>query len=212
LRRYQVIAIDGPAGSGKSTIAKLLAERIGFVYVNTGAMYRAVALVYKRGKGNPVKIAWELNIRFKGEKIFLGDEEITNKIYTPLVSKLSSDLSAISGVRKALVQKQRELALSFPIIMEGRDIGTVVFPDAEAKFFLTASLEERAMRRKLQLSDPRPIEEIEKEIEIRDRQDSTREDSPLKPADDAAIIDTTGIDIEGVLAFILRELKNKGII
>ncbi len=212
MKRYQVIAIDGPAGSGKSTIAKLLAQRIGFIYINTGAMYRAVALVHKRKKGNPVKIAKELNIMFKGEKIFLGDEEITDKIYTPLVSKLSSDLSAITGVRKALVQKQKELAFSFPIVMEGRDIGTVVFPDAEAKFFLTASLEERAMRRKLQFSDPRPIEKIKKEIEIRDRQDSTREDSPLKPADNATIIDTTGMDIEEVLTLILRELKNKGII
>jgi len=209
LKRFPVIAIDGPAGAGKTTVAKLLAERLGITYINTGAMYRAVALVYKRKNGDPVKIAQEIAIRFRGERIFLGNEDVTNLLYTPEMSMLSSTLSAIPGVRRALVPKQREMANYSPVVMEGRDIGTVVFPDADVKFFLTASVEERAKRRKAQFNDPRPLEEIKREISERDEQDSTREDSPLKPAEDAIIVDTTGVPLEQVVEILLREIEKK---
>ena len=209
MKRFPVIAIDGPAGAGKTTVAKLLAERLGITYINTGAMYRAVALVYKRKNGDPVKIAQEIAIRFRGERIFLGNEDVTNLLYTPEMSMLSSTLSAIPGVRRALVPKQREMANYSPVVMEGRDIGTVVFPDADVKFFLTASVEERAKRRKAQFNDPRPLEEIKREISERDEQDSTREDSPLKPAEDAIIVDTTGVPLEQVVEILLREIEKK---
>jgi len=209
LKRFPVIAIDGPAGAGKTTVAKLLAERLGITYINTGAMYRAVALVYKRKNGDPVKIAQEIAIRFRGERIFLGNEDVTNLLYTPEMSMLSSTLSAIPGVRRALVPKQREMANYSPVVMEGRDIGTVVFPDADVKFFLTASVEERAKRRKAQFNDPRPLEEIKREISERDEQDSTRENSPLKPAEDAIIVDTTGVPLEQVVEILLREIEKK---
>lgn len=209
MKRFPVIAIDGPAGAGKTTVAKLLAERLGITYINTGAMYRAVALVYKRKNGDPVKIAQEIAIRFREERIFLGNEDVTNLLYTPEMSMLSSTLSAIPGVRRALVPKQREMANYSPVVMEGRDIGTVVFPDADVKFFLTASVEERAKRRKAQFNDPRPLEEIKREISERDEQDSTREDSPLKPAEDAIIVDTTGVPLEQVVEILLREIEKK---
>jgi len=209
LKRFPVIAIDGPAGAGKTTVAKLLAERLGITYINTGAMYRAVALVYKRKNGDPVKIAQEIAIRFREERIFLGNEDVTNLLYTPEMSMLSSTLSAIPGVRRALVPKQREMANYSPVVMEGRDIGTVVFPDADVKFFLTASVEERAKRRKAQFNDPRPLEEIKREISERDEQDSTRENSPLKPAEDAIIVDTTGVPLEQVVEILLREIEKK---
>jgi len=209
LKRFPVIAIDGPAGAGKTTVAKLLAERLGITYINTGAMYRAVALVYKRKNGDPVKIAQEIAIRFRGERIFLGNEDVTNLLYTSEMSMLSSTLSAIPGVRRALVPKQREMANYSPVVMEGRDIGTVVFPDADVKFFLTASVEERAKRRKAQFNDPRPLEEIKREISERDEQDSTRENSPLKPAEDAIIVDTTGVPLEQVVEILLREIEKK---
>ena len=209
MKRFPVIAIDGPAGAGKTTVAKLLAERLGITYINTGAMYRAVALVYKRKNGDPVKIAQEIAIRFRGERIFLGNEDVTNLLYTSEMSMLSSTLSAIPGVRRALVPKQREMANYSPVVMEGRDIGTVVFPDADVKFFLTASVEERAKRRKAQFNDPRPLEEIKREISERDEQDSTREDSPLKPAEDAIIVDTTGVPLEQVVEILLREIEKK---
>lgn len=212
MKRYPVIAIDGPAGAGKTTVAKLLAERLNITYVNTGAMYRAVALIYRRrNDGDPVEIAESLKIEFRGDRVFLEGEDITDELYTPEMSKLSSDLSAISGVRRALVTRQREQALSGPVVMEGRDIGTVVFPDAEVKFFLTASSEERARRRKQQFGDPRPLEEIKKEIEERDLQDSTRADSPLCPAEDAIVIDTTGVPLERVLEILIKHIREKGL-
>lgn len=210
MKRYPVIAIDGPAGAGKTTVAKLLAKRLNITYVNTGAMYRAVALIYKRRDGNPVEIAKSLKIDFRGDRVFLEGEDITDELYTPEMSKLSSDLSAISGVRRALVEKQREQAFLGPIVMEGRDIGTVVFPDAEVKFFLTASAEERARRRKEQFGDPRPLEEIRREIEERDLQDSTRADSPLRPAEDAVVIDTTGLPLDRVIEILIGYIRERG--
>lgn len=207
--RFPVIAIDGPAGAGKSTLAKLLAERLGFVYVNTGAMYRAVAYVMKHCKiCDPVEAAAKIDIRFEKDRIFLSGLDVTEDLYTPEISMLSSEISALSGVRKELVKKQREIAKRFPVVMEGRDIGTVVFPDAEVKLFLTASAYERARRRKRQFNDPRSVEEIAAEIKKRDEQDSSRADSPLKIPEDAILIVTTDLNIEEVLEralFIIRK-------
>ncbi len=208
--RFPVIAIDGPAGAGKSTVAKLLAQRLGFIYVNTGAMYRAVAYIMKNCEiCDPVEAAAHLNITFKNDRILLDGEDVTEKLYTPEISMLSSSISALSGVRRELVKKQREFAKRYPVVMEGRDIGTVVFPDAEVKLYLTASAYERARRRKKQFNDPRPIEEIAEELRKRDEQDSTREDSPLKVPEDAYVIVTTDLSINEVLDRIIHIVKRK---
>ncbi len=207
--RNPVIAIDGPAGAGKSTLARLLAERLGFVYVNTGAMYRAVALLWKETGEEPEKIARQLDFEMRGDRVFVGERDVTELLYTPEISDLSSRVSTRPGVRRALVDLQRAQREKYPVVMEGRDIGTVVFPDAEVKFYITASSRERARRRKLQFNDPRPLEVIEREIKIRDERDSTREDSPLRRAPDAVFIDTTDLSIEEVLKLMEKFAKEK---
>ncbi len=210
--RNPAIAIDGPAGAGKSTLAKLLAERLGFVYVNTGAMYRAVALLWKETGEEPEKIARHLDFEMRGDRVFVGGRDVTDLLYTPEISDLSSKVSTIPGVRRALVALQRAQREKYPVVMEGRDIGTVVFTDAEVKFYITASSRERARRRKLQFNDPRPLKVIEEEIRKRDERDSTREDSPLRRAPDAILIDTTNLRVEEVLRlmekFVREKLKN----
>jgi len=203
------VAIDGPAGAGKSTLARLLAEKLGFVYVNTGAMYRAVALLWKERGGDPVEIARNLEFDMKGDRILVEGRDVTDKLYTPEISELSSKISTDPRVREALVALQRSMRERYPVVMEGRDIGTVVLPDAEVKFFVTASALERARRRKAQFSDPRPLEEIREEIERRDRRDSSRRASPLRRAPDALVVDTTGMGIEETLEVLLRFVKDR---
>ncbi len=203
------IAIDGPAGAGKSTLAKLLAEKLGFVYVNTGAMYRAVALLWKERGGDPAEIARTLRFETRGDRVLVEGRDVTELLYTPEISELSSKISTNPEVRKALVALQRSFRERYPVVMEGRDIGTVVLPDAEVKFFITASPLERAKRRKAQFGDPRPIQEIKEEIERRDRRDTSRQASPLRKAPDALVVDTTDMKIEETLNLLLKFVKER---
>ena len=181
-----VIAIDGPAGAGKSTVARAVAERLGFTFLDSGAMYRAVALSLIRDPGNPAERARELEIDF-------GDPAIR----TPEVSEAASRVAQDPGVRAALVEKQRELIAQGDWVAEGRDIGTVVAPRAELKVFLTADPHERARRRAVELGTD--IDTVLRDQALRDEQDRSREHSPLEPAPDSVEVDTTGLSIEEVV-------------
>ena len=203
------IAIDGPGGAGKSTIAKALAKKLGYIYVDTGALYRAIGL-YMIKKGVDLKNADaivekldEVKVELKyvndEQRVLLCGGDVSEDIRKPEVSMAASDVSAVPAVRDFLLGLQRKMANENNVIMDGRDIGTVVLPNAEIKLFLTASAEERAMRRYKELIEKGKDVEYEtvyKELCERDYQDSHREIAPLKPADDATVIDTTGNDLE----------------
>ncbi len=223
------IAIDGPAGSGKSTMARMLAERLGYIYVDTGAMYRAVALAaLRRGIGiadaaGLTKLADGLELRIMGTRpgangvpichLLADGEDVSEAIRSSAVTDAVSPVSAVSGVRKALVRQQRVMAAAGGVVMDGRDIGTVVMPDAELKVFLVAALEERVERRLRELRSKglNPSrEEVRRQIEERDHIDSHRADSPLRPADEAVILDTTSLTIEAVLARLLALARERG--
>jgi len=216
-----VIAIDGPAGAGKSTIAKAVAEKIGYAYLDTGAMYRAVTWKFlQTGKEYDEKFIGELsemiNIEFHPENgvnhVLADGVDITGFIRTPEVSKLASPLSAIPRVRVAMVAQQRKMGEQGGVILDGRDIGTVVFPDAELKIFLTASLEERSRRRYKEMIEKgiqTELDEVRKEIEIRDQRDSTRPVGPLKQAEDAILLDSTGLTVAEVTDFIIKKIEEK---
>jgi cytidylate kinase len=182
-----VIAIDGPAGAGKSTVAKAVADRLGFTYLDSGAMYRAVALSLLRDPGSAAERARELTIDF-------GDPAIR----TPEVSEAASRVATDPGVRAALVDKQRELIASGDWVAEGRDIGTVVAPHAELKIFLTADPDERARRRAAELNTD--VDTVRRDQALRDEQDRSREHSPLEPAPDSVEVDTTGLSIDEVVS------------
>ena len=218
-----IITIDGPSGVGKSTVAKSVANNLGLMYLDTGAMYRAVALQVKR---NPINIDNEnellsllktTNIRILNNKdnvlkITLNDEDITDEIRSPEISRISSDVATKGPVRKKLVELQREIGLNGNIVVEGRDMGTYVFPNADFKFYLDATLEERAIRRKKQLMENNidtDLENMIKEIELRDKQDKERLESPLHPAPNAVIIDTTNLNTDEVINRIIREVKGE---
>lgn len=215
--KWRLIAIDGVAASGKSTTAKKLAGELGYHYLDTGAMYRAVALnLINNGIGKDDNYAVissletvDIKVECKNDqmKIYLGDEEVSEKIRANEVSKLTSQISAIPEVRRMMVELQRALVKSNDFIVEGRDIGTVVFPDADMKFFLTASVEERAKRRFTELKEDenvKTLEEIEKEIEERDLRDSTRTTSPLLRAEDAIRVDTTDMTVNEQVKHLTR--------
>ena len=190
-----IVAIDGPAGAGKSTVARATADALGFRYLDSGAMYRAVALAVNEEGGPPAERAAELDIDL-GERVVVGGRDVTEDIRTPDVSETASRVAADPAVRSALVDKQRELIADGDWVAEGRDIGTVVAPDAELKVFLTASPEERARRRALELgADP---EVVLRDQTLRDEQDASREHSPLRPAGDAVELDTTGLSVDEV--------------
>jgi CMP/dCMP kinase len=195
-----VIAIDGPAGAGKSTVARAVAERLGFTYLDSGAMYRAVALAVGERGGEPAAIAEAAELEL-GERVLLDGRDVTDAIRTPAVSEASSQVSADIGVRMALVRKQQELLREGDWVAEGRDIGTVVCPDAQVKVFLTASSEVRARRRAEELGAD--YETVLSQQVQRDERDERREHSPLIPANDAVPVDTTELDLEEVLAQIL---------
>lgn len=200
------IAIDGPAGAGKSTIAKMVSKKLGYIYVDTGALYRTIALFITENDipDEEIETALEkadVSLRFidGAQRVFLGDRDVSDLIRTPEISMAASRTSAIPAVRKYLFGTQQKIAAENNVIMDGRDIGTVVLPNADVKIFLTASAEERANRRFKELSE-KPncpcYEEILSDIIERDHQDMTREVSPLKQAEDAVLVDTTELDLE----------------
>ncbi len=223
------IAVDGPAGSGKSTLARALAETLGYMYVDTGAMYRAVAhkafqqgLDPARGEDQPriIEIAAQMEFHFEwqdGEmKLHADGEDVTDVIRTPDVERLSSPVSAIPQVREELVAAQKALGEVGGIVMDGRDIGTVVMPDADVKLYLVAAPEERARRRWRQLRErgtSRPFETVHMETVQRDQRDSSRSVSPLRPAEDAIVIDSTDMTqrdaLERALAIVEEALRRR---
>lgn len=211
-----VVAIDGPAGAGKSTIARLTAGKLGFAYIDTGAMYRAVTWkLLSLGKAfSPElagRLAAEIQITFRPEgecnRVFVDGVEVTAAIRTAEVTGLVSQVAAVPAVREAMVAQQRRMGQESGVVMDGRDIGTVVFPDAACKIFLTASVEERARRRGQELEakgQQIDYRELQKEIALRDKQDSERETSPLRQAEDAVYLDSSALSVTEVTARILE--------
>lgn len=215
--KYIQIAIDGPAGAGKSTIAKLVAKELDFTYIDTGAMYRAITL--KAIENNidlndesQFDFVYKTNYEFKNGHLFIDGMDISTKIRNHIVSNNVSLVSSYLTVRNELVKVQQEMAKSNNIVMDGRDIGYIVLPNADFKFFLTASIEERARRRMLD-NEKRGIstdlERLKSEIARRDYLDTTREHSPLKPADDAVIIDTSHLSIDEVVSSITLRIREE---
>ncbi len=195
-----VIAIDGPAGAGKSTVARAVAAALGFTYLDSGAMYRCVALAVLRSGGEPAALARSLTIEL-GERVLLDGEDVSGAIRAPEVSELASTVAALPEVRSAMVAQQQRLLGSGDWVAEGRDIGTVVRPQAELKVFLTASEAERANRRAAELGATQ--EAVLAAQRERDRRDSTRAASPLRPAAGAVELDTTGLTFDEVVARVL---------
>ncbi len=217
-----IVAIDGPAGSGKGTVAKLVGEKLGLVNIDTGAMFRCVALkmlqdnIALDDEENIKKILDSINIELKNDNgnliILLDGNDVSLKIRTEEVSKFVSPVSTNPMVRRNLLNLQRKVSEGKNIIMEGRDIGTVVFPNADVKIYLEATAEERAKRRVLQNQEKGlkvDYDEVLREIKIRDERDSTREIAPLKKADDAILIDSTNMTIEEVVECISNIIKEK---
>ena len=217
-----IVAIDGPAGSGKGTITKIVGEKLNLLNIDTGAMYRCIALQMLRENINLEEfkkieeLLNKIDIKLINEnsniKVFLNNEEVTNKIRTEEVCKFVSPVSAIGIVREKMVKMQRKFGEEQNIIMEGRDIGTAVFPNADVKIYLDASPEERARRRVIQNTEKgieSDYENVLKEIKIRDERDSTREISPLKKASDAILVDSTNMTIDEVVEEIIRIIENK---
>ena len=216
-----LITIDGPAGAGKTTVSRTLADRLGYQYVDTGALYRAVAVVAAEQGVAPdddeglKRLCANLSLRFerapKAARLIANGTDITDLLRTPEISMQASAVSARKVVREFLLTLQRKLGRQKAVVFEGRDMGTVVFPDADIKFFLEASAEIRARRRFEELSPESgaSLEAVAKDLNARDHNDSTRRLAPLKPADDAIIIDSTRLSIEGVLESMLGHIRAK---
>lgn len=215
------IAVDGPAGAGKSTIARLIAERLSLRYLDTGAMYRAITLeALRRGVDTNdeaalmrVATSVDLNISFQGSSgnlVYLGEEDVTELLRQPNVTAHVSAVSSHKKVREFIVALQEQIGKQGSIVMDGRDIGTVVMPDADWKFFLEATVEERARRRKIELEAqgvPVDLSELQEQIRQRDHRDSTRDNSPLRKAKDAILVDTTSLSISEVVHRLLSLIK-----
>ena len=205
----KIIAVDGPAGAGKSTVSKICASRLGYTYIDTGAMYRAVALkVLRSGKSLDENLISDIDIKLdESGKVFLDGGDVTKEIRTPEVSRGASDVAKFGFVRKKLTELQRDMAKRGKVIMDGRDIGTQVLPNADLKIFLTATVDERARRRFEELKAKNfaaDFEQIKKDIALRDKQDSEREIAPLAQAADAILLDSTNLSIEQVVEKILE--------
>ena len=220
--KLKAVAIDGPAGAGKSTIAKAVSRELGWIYVDTGAMYRAMAVYFLR-KGIDPKNAEEISAAAADafvtldyadgvQQVFLNGENVTGELRTEATGNMASASSVYPAVRTKLVELQRKLAESRPVVMDGRDIGTVVLPDAETKIYLTASVEVRAERRFKELEEKglkADLVEIAKDIAERDHRDMHRETSPLKQAEDAVLVDTSDMTIPEVIERILGIVRGK---
>ena len=210
MNRYNSVALDGPSGAGKSTLAKKTAEHFGFIYVDTGALYRCVGLFTFRSNVDSLdkdkvvallpKIKLEMKYDADGvQRMFLNEEDVTEAIRMPEISKYASDVSAMPEVRGFLLNMQRDMAARYDVVMDGRDIGTIVLPDAGLKIFITAETDTRAKRRYLELIGKgvtTTFEEVKAAMIIRDKNDSERAAAPLKAADDAVILDTTKLSFE----------------
>jgi len=218
----RIITIDGPAGSGKSTVSRLLARKLNYIYLDTGAMYRAVALMAKRkgvdpGNGKKIsRLCRKLDLQFQTldgtTRLLAGAEDISTAIRSPEMDLLSSAVSAVKEVREAMTLLQRKMAEEAEVVAEGRDMGTVVFPRADHKFFLTAEPEVRAGRRyreRLERGESVSREDVERELRKRDEQDRTRALAPLFPAKDAILMDTTNLNPEEVVEKMLRSMEKE---
>lgn len=218
-----IVAIDGPAGAGKSTIARSVAERLGFLYIDTGAMYRAIALwALRTGTAlddmhrlEALAVSADLELVGPG-RIRLNGEDVSEAIREPAISEAASKVASVAGVRRALVEKQQELGESTSVVMEGRDIGTVVFPEAQVKFYLDASPEIRADRRAQDLTERGQDfsrEDLVREVEERDRRDRARAHSPLRQAEDAVYLDTSRlspVEVEDEILRVVRARTSNG--
>jgi len=211
-----IVTLDGPAGAGKSTVARRVAELLGAIYLDTGALYRACALqacrLHLKFEDSPLlrRMMSEIQIAFQGKRVFLNGEDVSEAIRSPEVSHYASVISAIPAVREMLLPVQRQAARSGDVVAEGRDVGTVVFPEATFKFFLDASVQERARRRHLELKQKgvqSEIDEVRRELEVRDTRDSSRAASPLCRADDAVYVLTDGMTVEDVIGVIMGRIK-----
>jgi cytidylate kinase len=211
-----IVAIDGPAGAGKSTLAKRVADKLGFVYINSGAMYRAVALwalrlgIATNDMHKLEQLAKEATIEMPpgDERVLLNGEDVSDEIRDLKVSQAASQVSAIPAVRRALLGLQREMAKKSSVVMEGRDIGSVVFPEAQVKIFLDADPIERAKRRALELhGHEEQVETVAAELRKRDQRDRTRSEAPLVQAPDAQLVDTTGLSLDEVEEIVLRLVR-----
>jgi len=213
-----VITIDGPVGVGKSTISKILSQKLNYTYLDTGAMYRAFSLkilelgVSIKDKEKIISVIQNTDLNYLDGKVFLDGEDVSNKIRTKEVEAIVSEIAAIPEVRKFMRGIQRRIASKGKVILEGRDCGTVIYPEARYKFYLTASVEERAKRR---INDEKysnkhsSLEEVIESINKRDKIDMTREDSPLKVPDGATVIDTTNLSIDEVVEIIMSQISSK---
>ena len=223
MEHYYAVAIDGPSGAGKSTLAKALAKELGFVYVDTGAIYRSVGyFAFQRGieagdSGAVEALLPEIHLEMVyGEDglqhMILNGKDVTKEIRLPEISMYASKVSAIPAVRAFLLEMQRDMARKHSVIMDGRDIGTVVLPEADIKIFLTATAEDRAHRRFLELQErgtPQPYEKLLSEMRERDANDASRAAAPLRPAEDAVVLDTTGNTFQQSFDLLLRTIKER---
>ncbi|MCH9614420.1 MAG: Cytidylate kinase [Chlamydiia bacterium] len=201
-----IVTIDGPSGTGKSTVASRVAKNLGFTYFNTGALYRALAWYIDREKLDPIQAALDIPFAVKEGRYFVGETDVSEAIFTPFISTLSSTFSAIPEVREHLMRFQKAYSKTEDVVFEGRDLGTVVFPEAEVKIFLTASAEERAKRRFNELKGV-SFEQVLSDLVKRDRADTTRSVAPLKQAEDAHLIDTTDLTIDQVVEKVVERVK-----